>query len=256
MRFINIYPVELKYGVQRHINLFLQMLYFDNYAVCNINSDDVYKIQNWKHRQAPRPLHKQNKPIVSLSQKSRTHTPSQQACGEKVGVSNYEAYNSDNLPHIPKLTSSSHVHKSIRKPKNHCFVNVILQIIYSVLRTTHQKMYFNHCVEGTISECLFDTAHKTLKLELSTYNSFFTGETQEDACEWTKGLGYALLMTIHLVGCRFLNSYFHSFWKNTLYMTYIQWNRRLLKPPVCYMSPQLIVPPCRNYWCRSSGKNV
>ena len=52
-------------------------------------------------------------------------------------------------------------------------------------------MYFNYCVEGKISECLFDAAHKipyaqeveTLKLELSTYNSFFTGETQEDACE-------------------------------------------------------------------------
>ena len=44
MRFINKYPVEIKYGVQRHDNLFLQMLYFDNYVVCSINSDDVNKI--------------------------------------------------------------------------------------------------------------------------------------------------------------------------------------------------------------------
>ena len=29
------------------------------------------------------------------------------------------------------------------------------------------------------------------------------------------------------------------------------WNHQ-----VCYMSPQLIVPPCRNYWCRSTNKNV
>ena len=42
-------------------------------------------------------------------------------------------------------------------------------------------MYFNNCIEGKLSECLFDTAHKTpsaqevetLKLQLSTYNSFF-----------------------------------------------------------------------------------
>ena len=96
-------------------------------------------------------------------------------------------YNSGSLSHIPKLTTFSHVHPfGIRNPKNHCFVIVILQIIYSILRTTHQKMYFNNCVEGKISECLFDTAHKTpsaqevetLKLQLSTYNSFFTGETQ------------------------------------------------------------------------------
>ena len=36
-------------------------------------------------------------------------------------------------------------------------------------------------------------------------------------------------------------------------MTYVQWNPRFLKPPVCYMSPELIVPPCRNYWCRSTN---
>ena len=52
-------------------------------------------------------------------------------------------------------------------------------------------MYFNNCVEGKFSECLFDTAHKTpsaqevktLKLQPSTYNIIFTGEAQDDACE-------------------------------------------------------------------------
>ena len=95
------------------------------------------------------PLHKQNKNklIVPLSQKSQTRTQSevmlplsQQASGEKAGVSNYEAYYSGNLPHIPKLTSSSDVHPfGINNPKNHCFINVILQIIYSVLRSTQTK---------------------------------------------------------------------------------------------------------------------
>ena len=36
---------------------------------------------------------------------------------------------------------------------------------------------------------------------------------------------------------------------------FLQWNLQCLKPPVCYMSPQLIVPPCRSYWCRSTNKN-
>ena len=203
MRFTNKYPVEIKYGVQRHDNLFLQMLSFDNYVICNINRDDVntivspccVKIENI----AKLPLHKQNKLILPLSQKSQTRTQSevmlplsQQASGEKAGVSNHEAYHSGNLPHIPKLTSSSHVHPfGIKNPKNHCFINVILQFIYIVLRFTQQKIHINNCVEGKISECLFDTAHKTpsaqevetLKLQLSTYNSFFTGEIQEDACE-------------------------------------------------------------------------
>ena len=94
----------------------------------------------------------------------------------------YEAYFSGNLPHITKMTSSSHVHPfGIKNPKKHCFVNAILQIIHSVLRSTHQQIYINNCVEDKISECLFDTAHKTpsaqevetLKLQLSTYNNFF-----------------------------------------------------------------------------------
>ena len=103
-----------------------------------------------------------NKPIVPLSQKPRTRTqsevtlpPSQQACGEKVGVSNYEVYNSGNLPHIPKLTTSSHVHPfGIRNPKNHCFVNVILQIIFCVLKTTHQK-----CISIIVSKVEFENAY-------------------------------------------------------------------------------------------------
>ena len=143
--------MEIKYGVQRHDNLFLQMLYFDNYVVCNINRDVVNKIVTpcfvKIENIAKLPLHKQNKLIVPLSQKSRTRTQSevilfhsQQASGDKVGVSNYEACYSGNLPHVPKLTSSSHVHPfGIKNPKNQCFINVILQIIYSVLRSTQQK---------------------------------------------------------------------------------------------------------------------
>ena len=151
MRFINKYQVGIKYGVQRHDNFFPQMLYFDNYVVCNINRDDVNKIVTpcfvKIENIAKLPLHKQNKLIAPFPKKSRTRTQSevmlplsQQASGEKVWVSNYEAYYSGNLPHIPKLTSSCHVHPfDIKNPKNHCFINVIVQIIYSVKRSTQQK---------------------------------------------------------------------------------------------------------------------
>ena len=149
--------MEIEYGVQRQDNLFLQMLYFDNYVVCNINSDDVNKIVTPCFVKIENivklPLRNQNKPIAPLSHKSRTHTQSevmlplsQQASGERVGVSNYEAYFSDNVPHTTKLTSSSHIHPfGIENPKNHCFVNAILQIINSVLRSTHQQIYINNC---------------------------------------------------------------------------------------------------------------
>ena len=70
--------MEIKYGVQRRDNLLLQMIYFENHVVCNINNGGVnkivapcfVKIENV----AKLTLHKQNKPVVSLSQKSRTRT--------------------------------------------------------------------------------------------------------------------------------------------------------------------------------------
>ena len=80
MRFTNKYPVEIKYGVQRHDNLFVQMIYFDNYVICNINRDDVNTtvspcfviIENI----AKLPLHKQNKFIAPppFPNISNTHT--------------------------------------------------------------------------------------------------------------------------------------------------------------------------------------
>ena len=86
-------------------------------------------------------------------------------------------------------------------------------------------MYMNNCVEGKVSECLFDTAHKTpsaqevetLKLQLSTYNSFLTGEIQEYVCECLlllieiMGKLFGLCPITYLVKGRFLNSCFHSF---------------------------------------------
>ena len=73
----------VKYGVQMHDKL----LYFDNYVVCNSKSE-VLKIVT--SLSPLRPIHKQDKLIAPLSQKSRTRTQSevtlprsQQACGEK-----------------------------------------------------------------------------------------------------------------------------------------------------------------------------
>ena len=68
--FIKKYPMAIKY--ESRGNLFLQMLYFDNYVVCNINNGDVYKIVTTCFAKieniAMLPLLKQNKPIVPLQQ--------------------------------------------------------------------------------------------------------------------------------------------------------------------------------------------
>ena len=79
----------------------------------------------------------------------------------------------------------------IRNPKKTLFFQCYFANYLQCFENHSPKMYFDNCVEGKISECLFDTAHKTpsaqeveaLNLQLSTYNSFFSRETQEDACK-------------------------------------------------------------------------
>ena len=78
-----------------------------------------------------------------------------------------------------------------RNPKKHCFVNVFLQIICSVLITTHQK-----CISIIVSKVKFQNAYSLQHIKHLVHTTwkhqncnclrtivFFTGETQEDACE-------------------------------------------------------------------------
>ena len=135
-------------------------------------------------------------------------------------------------------------------------------------------MYINNCVEGKISECLFDTAHKTpnaqevetLKLQLFTHNSFFTDEIQEDARE-------CLILLIEILDKGFglcpTNDNINS--KGSFSFSELLFSFVLEKYIICHIctmkSPtfettsllyvtQLILPPCRNYffWCTSTNK--
>ena len=66
-----------------------------------------------------------------------------------------------------------------------------LSTLFYKLFIVFWELLINKCVQVKISKCLFDIAHKTpcaqevetLKLQLSTYTNFFTGEIQDDACE-------------------------------------------------------------------------
>ena len=176
------------------------MVSFDNYVICNINKDDVntivspccVKIENI----AKLPLHKHNKLILPLSQKSQTRTQSevmlplsQQASGEKAIMRHIIQATYHIFLNWLHLVMSTLLVLRILKTTVLSMLFCNLSIVF--LRSTQQKIHINNCVEGKISECLFDTAHETpsaqevetLKLQLSTYNSFFTGEIQEDACE-------------------------------------------------------------------------
>ena len=100
--------------------------------------------------------------IVPLSQKSWTRTQSevtlplyQEACGKKVGVSNYEAYNSGNLPHIPELTASSHVHLLVLRILKTTVLSMLFCIIFIVFLETLTKT----CIWIIVSKVKFQNAY-------------------------------------------------------------------------------------------------
>ena len=147
-RFINKYPAEIKYGVQGHDNLFLQILYFDNYVVCNINSDDVYKIvaSCLCHRQAPPSQTEQTDrpPFLKISNthKVRWHYSllnrlAERTCGEatmrRIIQATYHIF-----PNWLRLVMSTLLVLGILETT--VLSMFFRKYIYSVLRTTHQKI--------------------------------------------------------------------------------------------------------------------
>ena len=79
----------------------------------------------------------------------------------------------------------------IINPKNHCYINPVIQLLFSILRTISHDFQFNSSTEGSISIFLFETAHNassstdedTLKFRLVQYDKFYGGENREDASE-------------------------------------------------------------------------
>ena len=84
--------------------------------------------------------------------------------------------------------------------KNHCDMNCVIQLLFSILRTISHNFQFNSSTEGSISKFLFEIAHSVssstdvdaLKVRLVQYDKFNGGEKQEDASE-------CLMMLIKLI---------------------------------------------------------
>ena len=88
----------------------------------------------------------------------------------------------------------------IINPQNHCYMNSVIQLLFSILRTISHNFLFNSSTEGSISKFLFEIACNTsnstdvdaLKFRLVQYDKFYSGKQQEDASE-------CLMMLIELI---------------------------------------------------------
>ena len=101
---------------------------------------------------------------------------------------------------VAPFISNKHIHPfGIIKPQNHCCMNSVIQLLFSILRTISQNFQVYFSTEGSISKFLFEIACSAsssadvdaLKFRLVQYN-FYSGKQQEDASE-------CLMMLIELI---------------------------------------------------------
>ena len=102
---------------------------------------------------------------------------------------------------VASFILQKHMHPcGIFKPKNHCYMNSVIQLLFSILRTISQNFQFNSSTEGSISKFLFEIACSAssstdvdaLKFRLIQYDTFYSGKQREDASE-------CLMMLIELI---------------------------------------------------------
>ena len=88
----------------------------------------------------------------------------------------------------------------IKNPKFQCFLNSVLQLIFSIFRNDSYTSPFNTSTEGTLLKCLLQTAHNAcnskdvdaLKFQLVRRDIFYNGQNQQDSTE-------CLLMLINII---------------------------------------------------------
>ena len=102
---------------------------------------------------------------------------------------------------VALLILNIHTHPfGIINPNIHCYMNSVIQLLFSILRTISHNFQFNSSAEGSISKFLFEIARSpssstdvdALKLRMVQYDTFYSGEQQEDASE-------CLMMLIELI---------------------------------------------------------
>ena len=82
---------------------------------------------------------------------------------------------------------NKHIHPfGINNPKYHCYMNSVIQLLFSILRTISHNFQFNFSTEGSLSKFLFETAHSAssstdvdaLKFRLVQYDKFYGGQNR------------------------------------------------------------------------------
>ena len=86
-----------------------------------------------------------------------------------------------------------------KTPNFQCFLNSVLQLMFSMFRNNSYTSPFNYSTEGTLIKCIFHAAHNAkskdvdaVKFQLVRHDTFYNGQNQQDSTE-------CLLMLIDII---------------------------------------------------------
>ena len=95
-------------------------------------------------------------------------------------------------PNLDTDTDSSlcSMPQPLLNPRNHCYINSVLQVLHRVLTHYTEGVNINNNTEGCLVQCLIDHVYSNtscglepFKSKLMKYNNFFNGNSQQDAYE-------------------------------------------------------------------------
>ena len=90
------------------------------------------------------------------------------------------------------ITLNEHIHPfGISNPKDHCYMNSVAKLLLSILRRISHNFQINSSMEGSLSKFIFETAPSAssstdvdaLKFQLVQYDTFYSGQIQQDSSE-------------------------------------------------------------------------
>lgn len=85
--------------------------------------------------------------------------------------------------------------KGLTNPKNHCYVNSVLQILHRIFLQFPEHVHINNNKEGSLVQSFLDSTKPNtgndltkFKLQLASFNRFYDGSNQQDAYECFSGI--------------------------------------------------------------------
>lgn len=182
LKFCGRYPVDLKYGCSDGESLWAFVMCYQASRSCSIYDYEA----------------------ISEIVKPCTVVLEDMCPSENVVTVNKPA---DAIPLLSDSPPSDYVNirgivpQSIENPKNHCYINSVLQVIYRIFMHYNEGIHTNTNREGCLVQCLVDGIYSDsiqslslFKTQLARYNSFFDGDLQRDALEcW-----YTMLDVMHI----------------------------------------------------------